>query len=103
MHAAQSETLERLMRWYSDQCDGKWEHVYGIGVRTLDNPGWSVRIKTTGTATPLADLEWRRSDPDTATDWLHFRVEGGTFEAAGDPKKLDAMLRLFLDLVEGSH
>lgn len=66
-------TLGRLQRWYLAQCDGEWEHSYGIAIDNLDNPGWSVRIDLVGTALrdrPFIDVEIDRS-PD---DWLNLRV-----------------------------
>ena len=36
--------LEWLQDWYLKQCDGGWEHEYGIKIETLDNPGWKVII-----------------------------------------------------------
>ena len=36
--------LEWLEQWYEKTCDGDWEHIYGISIDTLDNPGWRVRI-----------------------------------------------------------
>ncbi|GHB54781.1 hypothetical protein GCM10010331_48120 [Streptomyces xanthochromogenes] len=32
--------LDRLQSWYSAQCNGDWEHEWGIKIDTLDNPGW---------------------------------------------------------------
>ena len=40
----ESQMLTRLVSWYSEQCNGLWEHSYGILIDTLDNPGWSVKI-----------------------------------------------------------
>nr|TKK07812.1 hypothetical protein SrhCFBP13529_11555 [Stenotrophomonas rhizophila] len=45
MHA-----LDRLQKWYADQCDGDWEHSFGIRIDTLDNPGWTVSVDLTDTA-----------------------------------------------------
>ena len=42
-------TLARLEAWYLRQCNGDWEHLYGVTIETLDNPGWSVTIDLTGT------------------------------------------------------
>ena len=39
----QSE-LEALQHWYESQCDGDWEHEFGVKIGTLDNPGWMVDI-----------------------------------------------------------
>jgi hypothetical protein len=36
--------LERLQRWYLGECNGDWEHSYGVRIDTLDNPGWIVTI-----------------------------------------------------------
>lgn len=33
-----------LEAWYQQNCDGYWEHSYGIEIETLDNPGWHVKI-----------------------------------------------------------
>jgi hypothetical protein len=96
--------LALLMRWYADQCDGLWEHGYGVRIDTLDNPGWCIRIETRGTATPLADFGWQKAGADTNTDWMHHCVEEGTFRGYGDPSKLEPLLRLFLALVgRGRH
>ncbi|MGT2440121.1 Imm53 family immunity protein [Bradyrhizobium betae] len=39
------DVLERLERWYAAQCNGDWEHTYGITIETLDNPGWSFKVE----------------------------------------------------------
>lgn len=33
-----------LSEWYKSNCDGDWEHYYGIKIDTIDNPGWKVDI-----------------------------------------------------------
>jgi len=38
------DLLEQVEDWYSSQCNGDWEHQYGISIDTLDNPGWSRSI-----------------------------------------------------------
>jgi hypothetical protein len=38
------EVLKWLENLYSSNCDGDWEHSYGIRIETLDNPGWAIRI-----------------------------------------------------------
>jgi hypothetical protein len=40
-------TLARLEACYLRQCNGDWEHLYGITIETLDNAGWSVTIDLT--------------------------------------------------------
>lgn len=96
-------SLEWLQGWYLDNCDGDWEHSYGVRLETLDNPGWRLRVDLTGTA-----LEEEPFDPLTVDrserDWLHVRVVrdevGNAFEAACGPRNLAEVLRVFRVWVE---
>jgi hypothetical protein len=36
--------LSILENWYSPQCNGHWEHGFGVRISTIDNPGWSADI-----------------------------------------------------------
>ena len=40
--------LEALAAWYSGNCNGTWEHQYGVEISTLDNPGWQVKSTFVG-------------------------------------------------------
>jgi Immunity protein 53 len=93
--------LAQLQEWYVAQCNGDWEHTYGVSIGTLDNPGWTLEVELTGTA-----LEAQRFDPvahgvvadtlDDEQDWLSCEVKGAKFIAAGGPRKLDDMILVFL-------
>ena len=41
--------LDWIANWYISQCDGRWEHFYGIKIDTLDNSGWGVEIDLSDT------------------------------------------------------
>lgn len=93
--------LRRLQAWYAAQCDGVWEHDYGVTIESLDNPGWWVRIQLDGTA--LAGVPYDGvEDMAPERDWLHTRVEGTTFHGAGGPDMLEEILRRFLDWADAS-
>ncbi len=91
------ETLSRLQQWYRHQCDGDWEHGYGIRIETLDNPGWRVTIDLTGTV-----LEARRfervthQDPIDEHQWIHAWTEDRQFHGACGPDDLLSLIELFL-------
>ena len=97
--------LTRLQRWYHSQCNGDWEHTYGVKIDTLDNPGWWVKIQLTGT-----DREGKTFDAiqkgmqdnghPAERDWICCSVKGNLFDGAGDPSKLDLILQTFLDWSE---
>ena len=90
--------LRKLQLWYSKQCDGSWEHHYGVSIDTLDNPGWTVVVDLTGT-----DLQSMRMESITEEkneqDWLHCKIEDGKFVGNGGPLNLDAILGSFVALI----
>ena len=91
-----SGELEGIQRWYESQCDGDWEHEFGVRIETLDNPGWSVEIDLAGT--PLADRPFAPiEDMAPPREWLSCRVSEGRFRGAGGPPMLGRILRAFLE------
>lgn len=91
---ASADILGWLQSWYAAQCDGAWEHRWGIRIDTLDNPGWTVRIDIGETALehrsyPQQSIE--RSDDDWVDTWRTRK----TFEAACGPSNLNEVLSLF--------
>jgi len=90
------QITQALTAWYHQQCDGDWEHTYGITIETLDNPGWRVKIDLA--YTELADQPFQivdRLEPEL--DWIRCWVSDQTFHAAGGPEQLEEILRIFLD------
>ena len=98
------DDLEWLERWYAEQCDGDWEHLCGVKIDTLDNPGWLLTVDLVGT-----NLENRASravrilgDPPRGENgniggpiWIDCRVRDGKFTGAGDAVQLTALLATF--------
>ena len=96
-----SDILAKLQDWYLRQCNGAWEHAYGLSIGSLDNPGWSVEIDLSDTPWEKAtwkDLIFERA-PD---DWVNCSKKGAEFKGYGDPKKLEFILNHFLSQVGGS-
>lgn len=90
----QEDPLSFLQEWYRAQCNGDWEHSYGVAIGNIDNPGWSIAIDLTG-----SDLEGARLDyrvlRDSEPDWVHCWSEGAKFEAATGPLGLTSGLAEF--------
>ena len=42
-----SNLIHWIEKWYKGNCNGDWEHSYGITIETLDNPGWDFTIDLT--------------------------------------------------------
>jgi hypothetical protein len=83
-----------LQAWYASQCNGEWEHEYGLEINTLDNPGWSVTIDLAGTS--LANRPYEgQSIHRSEHEWVMTSVEGQQFRAACGPLNLGEALYMF--------
>lgn len=96
-----ASTLSRLQSWYSRQCDGVWEHTFGISIDTCDNPGWWVKVNLEGTKlqgqsfdelAENVDIERHAQGPS----WFNCHVEGNIWHGAGDETQLERVLNAFL-------
>ena len=95
------DQLKRLSNWYSAQCNGEWEHKFGVHVGTLDNPGWTLRVSLQGTRAEGRALDRVRIER-SLNDWLHCWVdqEKQEFHAAMGSINLAEGVEAFLDWFE---
>ena len=93
---AERSVLEAIQHWYAANCDGDWEHSYGVQIETLDNPGWNLTVDL-----KFTDLEGQQRDwsllQRSENDWIGIKVENNRFEASGGPHNLEEILQAFLD------
>jgi hypothetical protein len=87
--------LVELQAWYESQCNGDWEHQFGVSIGTFDNPGWSVTIDLAGTDLEVKPFE-AVEDLTSGRDWIKCWVEGQKFNGVGGPQKLEEILAIFL-------
>lgn len=93
------DILVWIQSWFASQCNEEWEHLYGIKIDTLDNPGWSVVIDLTGTYLENKSMEPMSVDR-TEDDWMQCSVSHNQFKGYGDPQKLEEILGIFRAWVE---
>jgi hypothetical protein len=84
-----------LERWYKSQCNGLWEHSYGVHIDTLDNPGWRIRIDLHDTRKQDCTLE-RRKIERAQNDWLEYWIEKQQFHIACGPLNLSEAVEIFV-------
>ncbi len=92
------DAIGGLQRWFLEQCNGDWEHSFGIRLETLDNPGWLVTVDLEETsyseaAVPRARVE--RSE----TDWVQWEVTNSKFVGAGGPQNLQEIIEQFFSVL----
>jgi Immunity protein 53 len=94
-----SNHLEWLQDWYQRQCDGDWEHNEGIRLESLRQPGWRLTISLEGTS--AENTAPNRMNFDTSGgEWIDCTLDGGRFEGAGDPRRLEQIIGVFRKWVE---
>lgn len=91
--------IQRLQQWYHNECDGDWEHAYGIKIETLDNPGWIVKIDLTDTSWEAMHIPYTLNEI-SETEWLGFKFENQKFEGAGSPDRLEEIIGVFFEQME---
>jgi hypothetical protein len=91
------DLLKHLQEWYAQQCDGDWEHTYGITKSTIDNPGWSFKVDLAGTYLSHRTFDEVHVQGDDQSDWYVCKIENRVFEAASGPDRLCDVITLFLE------
>ena len=94
--------LADIQKWYASNCDGEWEHEFGLTVETMDNPGWSVTIDLDDT-----NLEGKEFQPiknlQSEETWIDCQVEDNKFRGFGDPSRFEEILSIFLDWAKSQN
>ena len=93
-------SIARLQSYFQSCCDGDWEHSFGISIKTLDNPGWIVKIRVDETS-----RQDSRFDPVSVDrseeDWINIRlVDGNILQGAGGVNNLNELLDAMLDWLQ---
>lgn len=96
------DTLKILEDWYAMQCNGDWEHTYGIIIETLDNPGWSLRVDLAGTEIAESDFE-EISIERSEVDWFHCWKADSSFHGVGGYRNLQEIIKAFCRFVNATH
>jgi|26BtaG_2_1085354.scaffolds.fasta_scaffold02406_2 methionyl-tRNA synthetase len=95
----ENNLLEWLDEWYESNCDGDWEHYYGIKIVTLDNPGWDVTIDLESTNVDLTELKWYLIEFNSEA-WVGFEIKKDVFRCSSIPNNLKLVIFIFKTLVE---
>jgi hypothetical protein len=88
-------TVSMLERWYESQCNGEWEHSYGIDIDTLDNPGWTIKIDLRETRKQGAVLEKQKISRGE-NDWILYWIEEQKFCIACGPLNFSEATEIFV-------
>jgi hypothetical protein len=88
------DILVWLEKWYYAQCDGDWEHQFGIKIETIDKNRWSVQITIQETEMEdklFPEINIRYSEKD----WIYCSLKNGHFDAECGLLNLPEVLQIF--------
>jgi hypothetical protein len=95
-----SHPLDRLAKWYSDNCDGGWEHQSGVEITTLDNPGWHLLVDLDDTELLNVPFDAVEDGLDGQPSWHCCKRDDYKFHAFCSPDRLTAVIEIFVDWAE---
>jgi Immunity protein 53 len=92
----ETDIIAWIQNWYFNNCNGDWEHTFGIKINTLDNPGWCISIDLE--ETPMENINFQTIDLErTENDWIMCKVNQKKFEIACGSLNLLEALNIFRD------
>lgn len=97
-----SDGLAWLQDFYANECNGDWEHQYGVIIETLDNPGWSLEVDLEETSFEVIEFEPVKIDRSD-TDWCHCWKENQKFCGRGGAGNLSEIIECFRQWIDSSH
>lgn len=93
------DAIAAISEWYSRQCNGDWEHEYGIKITTLDNPGWLIEVDIRETEME-GGQNFRSVASESHDSWLQYWSDGKAICVACAPKALNSALACLVELLE---
>ncbi|MCO5160825.1 MAG: immunity 53 family protein [Mesorhizobium sp.] len=97
------DALKWLEDWYSDQCDGDWEHQNGIDIGNIDNPGWTLKVDLTGTSLENIPFEEVLHNYDDEVFWWRCWRDAREFHAVCGARNLRSVIGVFRTWVEANQ
>ncbi len=93
------ELLNWLSNWYKIECNGDWEHTYGITINiTQDRVFVEIDIDDTrfDNDSIMSEIKFESSK----NDWVNIEIENQKFVAKGDRSKLIQIIEYFIEIHE---
>jgi hypothetical protein len=83
-----------LEEFYTELCDGDWEHNWRVRISTIDNPGWSVKINVLETILEN-EIFSEITEKQDENHWVICKVRDNVFDGVGGPNNLETILDIF--------
>ena len=94
-----SDVLRELQSWYGEQCNGIWEHQYGVSISNIDNPGWIFEVDLSDTILLEKKFESVVMNNNESGEWYNCQKYANKFIANCSPYELIVVIKIFTDWV----
>lgn len=94
-----TDYIKRIQDWYKINCNGDWEHSYGLSIETLDNPGWSIKFDLKDTSLESLEFSQEFQNPNNRFDWFHIKTSEKSLNISCGPENLDKVFSIFFDKI----
>lgn len=101
-----ADLIPRIQNWFKINCNGDWEHNFGLSISTLDNPGWIVELDLEGTSLDTLEFKRQYQNPNNEQDWFIIKTKNykkPTLEIFCGPANLETVFNIFLDEIIPNH
>ena len=95
-YSSRSDVINDIQKWYMRNCDGDWEHSYGVIIEIVRCFGWKVEFSLCGTELdkmPFDDINISRGQDD----WIKCEKFESKLICTGGPKNIAELLSSFID------
>lgn len=100
MDTISNSSLEKIQKWYHSNCDQEWEHICGISLETVDNPGWKITVDLDETIhVAFKFLEFEYGD-QSCGDWVVIRKIDTKLIGTCGPLNLATMLSVIAEWLD---
>jgi immunity protein 53 of polymorphic toxin system len=91
--------VKEILEWFSDNCNGDWEHQNGFSIESLDNPGVAISVDLA----PILMIPDKiiLSDLVSENSWISIRIKNDKFLVACSVDRFEEAIKNFSLVVAG--
>ena len=91
-----ASAFQLISDWFLSQCDGDWEHEFGIEIYTVSNPGWYIKIPLEETELEIIIIDIVHNI-ESEDDWYFIKTEENTIHAACSFNNIEKILNIIVE------
>lgn len=95
----ESEILNWLSNWYKIECNGDWEHSYGL-IINFNSEKVNIEIDIEDTRFTQEETMFEINSVNSVNDWINIKIDKQKYLDNGDRSKFVEIIEKFIELHE---